>query len=98
MELVLKGNFHYESLIPAFFTSVISSEVSKLIGVKPIEYPKLDLGKSVSYTHLGSFFIAWKLYIYEWEFQAGDVVEIKATVSYEGCTETFYQQEIFQGW
>lgn len=45
MELVLKGNFHYESLIPAFFTSVISSEVSKLIGVKPIEYPKLDLGK-----------------------------------------------------
>lgn len=45
MELVLKGNFHYESLIPAFFTSVISSEVSKLVGVKPIEYPQLDLGK-----------------------------------------------------
>lgn len=44
MELVLKGNFHYESLIPAFFTSVVSNEVSHLIGTKTVKYPQLDLG------------------------------------------------------
>lgn len=61
MELVLKGNFHYESLIPAFFTSVISSEVSKLIGVKPIEYPKLDLGK-LTFPLLGKLIILGLLF------------------------------------
>ena len=45
MELVLKGNFNYESLIPAFFTSVIANKVSILIGNKHITYPQLDLGQ-----------------------------------------------------
>lgn len=44
MELVLKGEFHYNALIPAFLTSVISNEISQLIGNKAIEYPKLQLG------------------------------------------------------
>lgn len=44
MELVLKGEFHYSALIPAFLTSVLSNEISLLIGNKPIEYPKLQLG------------------------------------------------------
>ncbi|MEG2291603.1 MAG: chloride channel protein [Clostridium sp.] len=44
MELVLKGNFHYESLIPAFLTSVVSNKVAYLIGDKSIDYPMLDLG------------------------------------------------------
>lgn len=44
MELVLKGNFHYEALIPAFLTSTIANKTAHLIGDKPIEYPQLDLG------------------------------------------------------
>lgn len=44
MELVLKGQFHYSALIPAFLTSVISNEIAQLIGNKPIEYPNLELG------------------------------------------------------
>lgn len=45
MELVIKGNFNYESLIPAFLTSVIANKISNLIGNKPIEYIQLDLGE-----------------------------------------------------
>ncbi|MFR1707378.1 MAG: chloride channel protein [Clostridium sp.] len=44
MELVLKGNFHYEALIPAFLTSTIANKVASLIGNQTIEYPQLDLG------------------------------------------------------
>lgn len=44
MELVLKGNFNYESLIPAFLTSVTANEVAQRIGNKAIEYKPLDLG------------------------------------------------------
>lgn len=44
MEVVLKGNFHYESLIPAFLTSVVANKTAHLIGDKPISYPNLDLG------------------------------------------------------
>ncbi|MDB8438946.1 chloride channel protein [Turicibacter sanguinis] len=44
MELVLKGKFHYEALLPAFLTSVISSEVAKQIGDELITYPSLELG------------------------------------------------------
>lgn len=44
MELVLKGKFNYESLIPACLTSVVANKVSRLIGNKPIEYPPLNLG------------------------------------------------------
>lgn len=44
MELVLKGRFHYEALIPAFLTSTVANKVAYLIGDKPIEYPSLDLG------------------------------------------------------
>lgn len=44
MELVLKGNFNYESLIPAFLTSVTANEVAQRIGNKAIEYKALDLG------------------------------------------------------
>lgn len=43
MELVLKGKFHYEALLPTFLTSVISTEVAHWIGDKPIIYPALDL-------------------------------------------------------
>ncbi len=43
MELVIKGNFNYESLIPALLTSVIANEVSLRIGNKPIEYPTMNL-------------------------------------------------------
>ena len=44
MELVLKGRFHYEALIPAFLTSTIANKVAHLIGDKAIRYPSLDLG------------------------------------------------------
>lgn len=44
MELVLKGNFNYESLIPAFITSVVANEVAQRIGNKAIKYKALDLG------------------------------------------------------
>lgn len=44
MELVLKGKFHYEALLPAFLTSVISNEVAHFIGDDPIAYPPLELG------------------------------------------------------
>lgn len=44
MELVLKGRFHYQALIPAFFTTVIANKLSLLIGNKPISYPSLSLG------------------------------------------------------
>ncbi len=44
MELVLKGKFHYEALIPAFVSSVVANEVAHLIGDQAIEYPSLDLG------------------------------------------------------
>lgn len=45
MELVIKGNFNYESLIPAFLTSVIANKAAHIIGNKPIEYVQLDLGE-----------------------------------------------------
>lgn len=44
MELVLKGKFHYEALIPAFLTNVVANEVSLYIGNKEINYPSLSLG------------------------------------------------------
>lgn len=44
MELVLKGKFHYEALIPAFVSSVVANKVAYLMGDHPIEYPILDLG------------------------------------------------------
>ena len=44
MELVLKGSFNYESLIPAFLTSVTANEVAQKIGSKSIKYVALDLG------------------------------------------------------
>ncbi len=43
MEVVLKGKFHYEALIPAFLTTVISNEVATLIGSTTISYPNLTL-------------------------------------------------------
>lgn len=43
MELVLKGQFHYQALIPAFLTTVISNEIATWIGNKTIEYPLLAL-------------------------------------------------------
>lgn len=43
MELVLKGRFHYQALIPAFLTTVISNEISTWIGSKSIDFPKLAL-------------------------------------------------------
>ena len=43
MELVLKGQFHYQALIPAFLTTVISNEIATWIGNKTIDYPLLAL-------------------------------------------------------
>ena len=43
MELVLKGQFHYQALIPAFLTTVISNEIATAIGSKHIDYPVLAL-------------------------------------------------------
>lgn len=45
MELVLKGKFHYQALIPAFLTTVFSNEIANLIGNKEVVYPQLNLGK-----------------------------------------------------
>ncbi len=45
MELVLKGKFHYQALIPAFLTTVFSNEIANLIGNKEVVYPKLNLGE-----------------------------------------------------
>ncbi|MDO5518340.1 MAG: chloride channel protein [Clostridium sp.] len=45
MELVIKGEFNYESLIPAFLTSVTANKISHIIGNKELEYIKLDLGR-----------------------------------------------------
>ncbi|GAA0816901.1 chloride channel protein [Clostridium tertium] len=43
MELILKGRFHYEALIPAFLTTVVSNEIAIIVGSKAIEYPNLIL-------------------------------------------------------
>lgn len=43
MELVLKGRFHYQALIPAFLTTVVSNEIALWIGSKAVEYPRLVL-------------------------------------------------------
>lgn len=43
MELVLKGRFHYQALIPAFLTTVFSNEIALSIGNKNIDYPLLAL-------------------------------------------------------
>lgn len=43
MELILKGKFHYEALIPAFFTTVISNEIAIRVGSKAVQYPSLIL-------------------------------------------------------
>ena len=45
MELVLKGTFHYQALIPAFLTTVFSNEIANLIGNKEVVYPQLNLGE-----------------------------------------------------
>lgn len=44
MELVLKGKFHYQALIPAFLTTVFSNEIANIIGNKEVVYPQLNLG------------------------------------------------------
>lgn len=43
MELILKGRFHYQALIPAFLTTVVSNEIALRVGSKAIEYPRLLL-------------------------------------------------------
>lgn len=43
MELILKGKFHYEALIPAFLTTVISNEIAIRVGSKAVKYPSLIL-------------------------------------------------------
>lgn len=43
MELVLKGRFHYQALIPAFLTTVIANEIGTWIGSKAISFPTLAL-------------------------------------------------------
>lgn len=45
MELVLKGKFHYQALIPAFLTTVFSNEIANLIGNKEVVYTQLNLGE-----------------------------------------------------
>ncbi|EDT74032.1 chloride channel protein [Clostridium butyricum] len=43
MELVLKGKFHYQALIPAFLTTVFSNEIAAAIGNTKVNYPILML-------------------------------------------------------
>lgn len=43
MELIRKGKFHYEALIPSFLTTVISNGIAIRVGSKAIQYPKLLL-------------------------------------------------------
>ena len=43
MELVLKGKFHYQALIPAFLTTVFSNEIANIIGNNEVVYPQLNL-------------------------------------------------------
>lgn len=43
MELILKGKFHYQALIPAFLTTVFSNEIAAAIGNTKINYPILML-------------------------------------------------------
>ncbi len=43
MELVLKGKFHYQALIPAFLTTVFSNEIGAAIGNTKVNYPILML-------------------------------------------------------
>lgn len=45
MELVLKGKFHYQALIPAFLTTVFSNEIANIIGNNELVYPQLNLGE-----------------------------------------------------
>lgn len=45
MELVLKGKFHYQALIPAFLTTVFSNEIANIIGNNEVVYPQLNLGE-----------------------------------------------------
>lgn len=45
MELVLKGKFHYQALIPTFLTTIFSNEIANLIGNKEVVYPQLNLGE-----------------------------------------------------
>lgn len=44
MELVIKGKFHYQALIPSFITTVVANEVAQLLGNKPVSYQSLSLG------------------------------------------------------
>ena len=43
MELVLKGKFHYQALIPGFLTTVFSNEIAAAIGNTKVNYPILML-------------------------------------------------------
>lgn len=43
MELVLKGKFNYQALIPAFLTTVFSNEIAAAIGNTKVNYPILML-------------------------------------------------------
>lgn len=45
MELVLKGKFHYQALIPAFLTTVFSNEIANIIGNNEVVYHQLNLGE-----------------------------------------------------
>ena len=45
IELVLKGKFHYQALIPAFLTTVFSNEIANIIGNNEVVYPQLNLGE-----------------------------------------------------
>lgn len=45
MELVLKGKFNYQALIPAFLTTVFSNEIANIIGNNEVVYPQLNLGE-----------------------------------------------------
>lgn len=56
MEVILKGTFHYQALIPAFITTVTANKVAFLIGNKSINYPELTLG-NLSFTLFFKMFL-----------------------------------------
>ena len=45
MELILKGRFHYQALIPSFVTTVVANEIAIRVGSKSVEYPNLILNE-----------------------------------------------------
>ena len=45
MELVLKGKFHYQAILPSLMTSIVANETYLFLWNKNISYPEISLGE-----------------------------------------------------